>query len=442
MEANKHLLSNGTVWIADYDENAEDIRAFVGANKGTEVEDEQLVGGIHLYEHHMFRGRNLRDTLSRTKRIEKCRILTDGTTDVNFCHAEFYGPIEVEGQVSRVLGFALEAVIKESIHPYEHMLEQEICSEEFRIRSGEDIMAKAYEAAIVQAYAGTHYGRTCADDLANLPNLTVKQMFQIRDALFNPSNMTVVTVSNVPDEELAAHMERFSQRKDGVPTPTYTIPLPPRTGTIEENTKDIEDVKADTCYVQHIIRAMDSTAPIDLDELAALHVVKTIIAKGDSSFLYREMRLKRGQTYHVKGDVAMPRPEIILDLCYTAPPKFLASNLSIFTTALDKLTSMRMPMREFDRCRAIAADEFRREMEDDESRGRFYIDSSTINLFVPVEQLEDRIRAVTPALLRRTMETYVPGMQTVIMYPKPGVERMRMLSKEEALARRQAAAQT
>jgi hypothetical protein len=96
-------------------------------------------------------------------------------------------------------------------------------------------------------------------------------------------------------------------------------------------------------------------------------------------------------------------------------------------------------MREFDRYRKIAGDEYRRKMELDEDRGNEHLQTSTLGLFLKPEEFEDRIRAVTPGLVRQAMEEYRPGMKTAIIYPMLDVVRSRRLSKDEALARRKAA---
>jgi predicted Zn-dependent peptidase len=438
MSVNRYTFSNGTTWIADFDPDMEDIRVFFGANKGEELEDISFIGGHHLYEHHMFRGRNLRDSIRRTRTLENCRILTDGTTNVHFCHAQFYGPVEVEGQIDRVLAMALNGVIKDHIDPHEHKLEQRICSQEYRIKRDSDRMAAAYEAALMDVYQGTNYSRSLQQELDNMQRLTIEQMYFIRDTTFDPSNTTVVTMSNLPDSELEPKMAGFMDRQSKIVIPDYRITLPTRAGTFEDNTIDLDDIHANTCYVQHVIRGMEPGPDTDLDQLAALQVIATVLARGDTSTLYREMRLKRGQTYHTKANVELSRPEIILDINYTAEPEFLTSNMGLFQTTLDKLGSARIPMHEFERYREIAGDEYRRKMEDSEDRGERHIELSTLNMFVPPEEFEQRIREVTPAMARSAVETFTPGMKTVILYPMREIPQNRKLPKDEALARRRA----
>jgi predicted Zn-dependent peptidase len=420
MNVSRYELQNGAEWIAVHDPQEPHFPTFFYARMGTEKEDKNHIEGMHLLEHMFFRGKNLADSIAIAKALEERRVSSNGTTSKFYCSAYFHGPTRVAGHrdnVKEMIRSAHEALTRQEYDPYEFRLEKEIVRQELERDRDANVWLQLEELMDQRLYGSTRYGRTTDESISSLRRLTLTQVIALRDRLFRPQNLTLVTVGSKKDGDL----ERVIQETFGCIPPAakpliqYPFQPPPREAFTEIIPKSVC-----TCFVQQAIRGCQP----DAEKLAVLHVLNSVLTPHDTSLLYERLRMVRGQTFSPTGIIDAGRPEFRLDITYNCDERYLndtpqrEGNLSLVRQTLERLATELLPQSDLRRLRNLAAEDFKETLHQEaDVCGEWYGENSAAGIFYDHREFAKALMNVTARQVRNAMRDWLPGMGTIAFVP-------------------------
>jgi len=404
----QYVLPNGVEWIADRDHDASEFHVFFTARSGRDKERLREREGMHLIEHMFFRSTSLDKTVALTKALEERRILSNGETGYDYCYAYFYGPTLHK---KKILTTAFEGLTNSSYNVEEFELEKKIVLQELEMRRSENRWVQLEEKSAKELYGGSRYGTVFEDSLSTLPYLSLTQVLQLRTRLFRPENLTVITIGTPKDVAIDPLInDTFGSLKSARPLKQYEMVLPERAPMRREYT--CQDIS--TCFVQHTLRC----GKANTQDMAALYLLSTILAGKDTSILYAEQRLRRGLTYRQYCTPHTGRPEMLMHINYTSSNDVLEENISLVQNVLEKLATKRLSSADLRRYTMLAVDDVRRELEDGEARGGWYVQNAAVDVFVRPKEFAQMIRSCSAEKIRSLVEEWLPGEGIFIMKPE------------------------
>jgi predicted Zn-dependent peptidase len=266
-------------------------------------------------------------------------------------------------------------------------------------------------------YGGTRYGRTTDDCISSIRRLTLTQVIALRDRLFRPQNLTVVTVGTKEDKKLEGviHETFGSIPPAAKPLVQYPFQPPPRKEFLELIPKS-----SHASFVLHTIRGCQP----DVDKLPVLYVLNSILSGHDTSLLYEQLRTRRGQIYSPLGEIDTGRPEFRLSITYSCDKRYLEDtpqregNLSLVRQTLERLATEPLPQSDIRRLRNMAAEDFKETLhQDSEECGEWYGENSAVGIFYDHREFAKALMGVTARQVRNAMRDWLPGMGTIAFVP-------------------------
>jgi predicted Zn-dependent peptidase len=419
MTVTRYEFPNGTEWISVHDTAELQFHIFWYARMGQEKERKNEIEGMHLLEHLFFRGKSPEDTAQRCRRMEKHGIDRDGNTHRSYCNGYLYGPVwlpDRHDHYKQIIEDAHFCITNENYHPHEFQIERQIVRQELMERRDENRWIMMDEFMDKRMYNASRYGRSYDDAVKSLDRLTQRQVFELRERLFRPQNLTIITIGKVDDGKL----DRIIQKTFGAipaarPIEQYIWTPPPRQTFLEFDEKDIQ-----TCFVQHTLR----TAPPNKEDLPLLHILDHALTGHRTSILFQELRQKRGQVYTPASSIGAGRPEMRLDIMYTCDEKFLQStmhrkgNLEIVQEQFERLATTPIPEEDFQLYRRFAIEHNEGQFDDPEKLGEWYGQNAAAGMFIKHTEFPQLLKDVTAKQVRDKMHEWLPGNGTVILRPK------------------------
>ena len=405
-------FSNGLEVVLERNDLVQDFHLFFASKTGMEKERLRELHALHLAEHMFYRSQSIDETLRVTEELENLGIQSNGQATFDYCHGYFFGPTR---QRKRIVSAAFQALTNDRYDAQEFEHEKGIVEVDIAELLSNATEIQADELLLEHLYRGTRFGTGWERSVANVRKLTRNATTGLRDRLFRPENMVIVALSRRKfGEVLQLVDETFGQLPSRGRIPPYTAPLPDRRPALLE----FDHTGLMCAFARHTIRAGPINGNDFLENLATLHVLKAVLQGGDSSVLYRELRLKRGLTYSPSAEVARDQPEFLLHFAYHCKEEHLDETRAILDGILEDLAKRSIPSDDLRRYQKIAIEDFDNDIGAMEERGTWYVKNASAGAFVRPYDLKKAIRAVTPMKLRHAIENWRPGMTSVIFHPK------------------------
>lgn len=215
-------LDNGLKLIVREDHRAPVVVSQLWYKVGSSYETPGKTGLSHALEHMMFKGS------AKLGPGESSRVLRElGAEENAFTSDDYTAYYQVLASDRLSVAFELEADRLASLRlpPEEFKREIEVIKEERRLRTEDNLSAKAYERFQALAFPASGYHTPTIGWMADLERMTVEELRAWYETWYVPNNATLVVVGDVLPSEVHALAQRYFGSIAQRPVPQAQIPL-------------------------------------------------------------------------------------------------------------------------------------------------------------------------------------------------------------------------
>lgn len=287
-------LPNGLTIIAEQ-MPLEVVNLSLWLRVGSAVESDAINGMAHFLEHMIFKGTTHLPCGEFERRIEARGAITNAATSQDYTH---YYITTAPQDFAALAPLQIQLVMNPRLSAEDFERERPVILEEIR-RSDDTPRRRTYARTMELTFERLPYRRPVLGPAAVIENLSVQQMRDFHGTWYQPQSMTAVAVGNLPVEELIATVaEGFEQA-----TTQRAHPCRP----CIEQFKPLMDYDLESPFttVQRAIHP-DSTLTqarltmtwrvpgiVDLADTYALDILASILGRGRTSRLVRDLREDR-----------------------------------------------------------------------------------------------------------------------------------------------------
>jgi predicted Zn-dependent peptidase len=262
-------------------------------NIGSAVESDEINGMAHFLEHMIFKGTEKLPAGEFERFLEARGAVTNAATSQEYTHYYFTCAPQ---DFADILPWQLDLVCNPLIPEEEFARERMVVLEEIR-RAQDNPGRRVSEKTTQMAFPHLPYSRPILGTSEIIQGVTPKQMQSFHRSWYQPLNMTIVAVGNLPTEELTEQVINTIEKKESklpINTLSYLPELP------------FDDIVTDE-YVDkslqqsRLILMWRVPGFIDLDETLALDVLAIILGRGKLSRLFRDLRETRHLVHRISA---------------------------------------------------------------------------------------------------------------------------------------------
>ena len=273
-------------------------------NVGSAREPDAINGMTHFLEHMVFKGTQRLALGEFEQRTESCGAVTNAATSQDYTH--FY--LTCAPQNFRELApLQIDVVVNAAIPDQEFERERRVVLEEIR-RSEDNLRRRIFRQVSNVGFERSPYSRPVLGPPEVIEKLTPEEMRRFHRQYYRPDNITAVAVGNLPTEELIRTVvEGFDQAwgsspalkddKDDIDQTPFTAPADPQWKPFttivrsEGEDKSLQQTRWAMVWRVPGIDAGEQSYPLD--------VLATILARGRTARLVRELREEQGLVTHI-----------------------------------------------------------------------------------------------------------------------------------------------
>ena len=293
-----HRLSNGLTIIAEQ-MPIDAVNLSLWLKVGSVVEPDAINGMAHYLEHMVFKGTPNIQCGEFERLIEERGAVTNAATSHDY--TQYY--ITTAPQDFRDLApLQIELVINPSLQDDAFERERPIILEEIR-RSEDNPRRRTFYRSMEMAFERLPYRRPVLGPAAVIERLTAGQMRNFHANWYHPGSITAVAVGNLPVETLieivADGFQRAEENRRRVwgiePLPVSEIVDQPVRSDPEPPFQTIHrtDYIDDTLQQARLVMSWRVPGMIDLSQTYALDILASILGRGRTARLIRDLREER-----------------------------------------------------------------------------------------------------------------------------------------------------
>ncbi len=241
---------------------------------------------------------------------------------------------------------------------------------------------------------------TIQDEIRAIKKIKLKDIINAHKIYFAPSNLVVGIFGNFKKRtysKLKDELESFKNEK----LPNLIIPkedMKPFRKKIVEKKRDIKQV-----YIQTGVK----TTMVDSEDIHALRIISTLLTSGDSSRLFKEMRLKRGLVYSVRSNNVVGKEMGFFYVRTITEKQKGKEALKIIRREMRKLKMKETPKRELRKVKNIIAS-FRKSQYDNPVEGalRFVKDEIVLGNVNKEREMMKKLKKVSAKEIQNVAKKY------------------------------------
>ncbi len=288
-----HTLPNGLKIIAER-MPVEVMSLDIWARVGSAIETDAINGMAHFLEHMVFKGTDRLKPGEFERRVEERGAVMNAATSQDYTH--FY--ITCAPQDFALLApLQLDLVFNPSIPDADFESERQVVLEEIR-RSEDSPQRRSYTHMIESAFERLPYRRPVLGPSEVVERLTPQQMREFYHTWYQPQNLTIVAVGNLPVAEMIETIvenipQAFRDRTANIPSVTPAVQW--SAVAPEPTFSQIQRHEFTDPTLQQARLMMTWRVPglQHLDETYALDVLSSILSHGRTSRLVQDLRETR-----------------------------------------------------------------------------------------------------------------------------------------------------
>lgn len=290
-----HRLSNGLTIIAEQ-MPIEAVNLNVWLKVGSAAEPDAINGMAHFLEHMVFKGTDRLQSGEFEQLIEQRGAVTNAATSQDYTH---YYITTAPKDFADLAPLQVDVVMNACIPDDGFERERQVVLEEIR-RSHDNPRRRTFQHATELAFEQLPYRRQVLGPSSVIETLTAQQMRDFHTYWYQPQSITAAVVGNLPVEKLIQVVEdSFGESgigdrgSEGIQTSnlkpqTSLLPEPPFAQIVRREVTD------DTLQQARLVMTWRVPGMNQLQETYGLDVLASILGRGRTSRLVRELREERG----------------------------------------------------------------------------------------------------------------------------------------------------
>ena len=386
------------------------VSLFIGA--GSRAEERGSQGLAHFLEHMIFKGSERRPTaMAIAEAVEGAGgVLNAYTAKEVTC---FWNHLPFDK-----LDLAMDVLADMLLHPLLNTqeMERERSVVQQEIRRNRDQPGVWVSELLTQALFGDQpLGWSTTGSEETVATIQRQDFLSYMDAWYVPANMVMSVAGNVGHEEVVALAHRHFEDRPAKPSPSFRAldsDLP--TQRVAAEGRPISQA--------NLAMALPAFARRDPDRYA-LMIFNSLLGRGMSSRLFKEVRERRGLAYSVGSAVSRYFDTGLLVINAGVAPQNLKETVRVIVDELRKLVEEPVSDEEMTKVRDYSVGNFRLSLETPMALGQRAGELLlTMDEIEPIESVVEKLRAITPDDILRVARRIVQAGKLVLAVVGPDVE--------------------
>ena len=378
-------------------------------NVGSAIEPDSINGMAHFLEHMVFKGTDRLAIGEFEQRIEERGALTNAATSQDYTH---YYITTAPQDFAALAPLQMDVVLAPQLEATAFDRERDVVLEEIR-RSADNPRRRNFARTIEVAFDRLPYRRPVLGTSEIVESLTPQQMRHFHGTWYQPTSTTAVAVGNLPVEQLIETVvegyrqalgDRFSTPASGFPIPSTQTPQPepPFTEIVRREYTDEQLQQA------RLVMMWRVPGMVDIENTYALDVLATIIGRGRTGRLIRQLREERGLVSHIGAGNMSHRLQGVFQVSAQLPEENLEEVEGAIVDCIRQLHAEPVLESELDRIRTQIANRFILGNETPSDRAGLYgYFNAMVGNLESALNYPSKIRALTVEELQQAAQQYL-----------------------------------
>jgi predicted Zn-dependent peptidase len=405
-------LSDGLRIVTTPVANSESVSVNVFVGAGSRGEDERTKGVAHFLEHMVFKGTERRPTaIDVAEAIEGAGgVLNAYTSKELTCYWNHVPFDKLETAIDVVADMLHNSVLD----PAEIERERSVVQQE--IRRTRDQPGAWVSELLGQAMYGDHpMGWSTAGTEETVSALQQDDFKDWLRTWYSAPNIVVSVAGRTTHDEVMRLAERYFQNGRSWKAP----PMPALNGRIPARRAIADSRPISQANLAIGLPALSRSDP----DRYALMVLNSLLGRGMSSRLFKEVRERRGLAYSVGSSVSRHSDTGMLGISAGVSPEKLAEAVRVIMDELDKLVQAPVGADELEKARDYTVGSFRLSLESTISLGQRAGEALlTLGEIEPVESVVEKLQAVTAEDITRVARRVLQRERAAIAVVGPEVQ--------------------
>ncbi|NJR66495.1 MAG: insulinase family protein, partial [Leptolyngbyaceae cyanobacterium CRU_2_3] len=286
-----HRLPNGLTIVAEQ-MPVEAVNLSLWLGVGSSVETEEINGMAHFLEHMIFKGTARLKSGEFEQLIEQRGAVTNAATSQDYTH---YYITTAPKDFAELAPHQIEVVLNAAIPDDAFERERFVVLEEIR-RSEDNPRRRTFYRSMEAAFDRLPYRRPVLGPASIIENLKPQQMRDFHDTWYRPQSITAAVVGNLPVEQLIEIVsDGFAVAQQGLRVPEhYTSELPDFSPEVAFTDITRHEHIDDSLQQARLVMMWRVPGMADLSRTYALDMLSSVLARGRTARLIRDLREERG----------------------------------------------------------------------------------------------------------------------------------------------------
>lgn len=391
------------------------VNFFVGA--GSRAEDASVSGLAHFLEHMLFKGTARRPTaMAIAEAIEGAGGTMNAYTGREVTCYWNHVPYD---RLSLALDVLADMIRSPLIDPEELARERNVVQQEIR-RTQDQPGAWAMELLGTAMFGDQPLGRSITGTLESVASIQRQDFLDYMQGWYMPANLVISVAGRVSHEQVVKDVTALLADLEERPTPSFV----PVNGKQPARPVLVEERQTAQAHLALGLLAISRTDP----DRYILMVLNSLLGRGMSSRLFREVRERRGLAYSIGSSVARHLDTGVMAITAGVSPENTVETLKVIVSELYRLVNELVPEDELARARDYTIGTFRLGLETPMALGQRAGESLiTMNEIEPVESVVEKLAAVSPQEIQRVAARLFRSEAMAVVAVGPGIS-------EDALA--------
>jgi len=412
-------LANGLTVIHQYTPATPVVAVDVWVKAGAIAESDQQFGMAHFLEHMIFKGTDDLPPGAFDWAIESRGGMTNAATSHDYAH---YFITTAAHHLGETLPYLAELLLNAAIPADEFVRERDVVLEEIR-QAYDNPDWIAFQALSELVYQYHPYGRSVLGTEETLMHQSPQEMRQFHRAHYQPENMTVVVVGDIPQTVAVDLVERtFQPFADRVRLPVWDPAAePPMTGLRRQqlHLPRLEQSRLMLAWMGPGVESPLQDVDCQLQDAYGLDVLSVLLAEGRTSRLVRELREERNLVQAISSSFSLQRESGFFTITAWLEAGDLDGVEAIICDRLSELSSVPVSAAELARCQRLLCNDYAFSTETPSQLAGLYGYYSTLAEPHIAATYPQRIQAIQPADLQRLAAQYLSPYRYAAIQVKP-----------------------
>lgn len=415
-----HRLPNGLTIIAEQmPVDAVNLSLWLGV--GSAIETDEINGMAHFLEHMIFKGTAQLESGEFERQIEQRGAVTNAATSQDYT---YYYITTAPQDFAELAPLQIEVVLNAAIPDEAFERERLVVLEEIR-RSDDNPRRRTFSRSIEAGFEHLPYRRPVLGPTSVIEHLKPQQMRDFHAMWYRPQSITAVAVGNLPVEELIqivadGFAKAESARAELRPNHRPDFPdFSPEAPFTEISRQEFVD---ESLQQARLVMMWRVPGMVDLAQTYPLDVLSSVLARGRTARLIRDLREERGLVSNISVSNMTYTQQGLFYISAQLPVENLAAVEEAIVQHIRALQTELISELEIERVRTLVANRYIFGNETPSDRGSVYgYYQAVVGDLTPALNYPAQIQQLDAIDLQTTAQRYLSpdAYRAVILKPSP-----------------------